>query len=460
MKSLPINTIANQINGKILHGTNALLIQNIVTNPRSLKSGSLLFDIHHRVDKKMLANPKFPACAVVTDNPLIDGEPTQNATIVQVKNIKIAYWKFIDFYRNLFNIPVIGVTGTCGKTTTKEMIVHILSANKNVNSTFKSFNGDSHHLHYLLDINDTSQIGVFEMGVAAPGDLKNCCRYFKPQIGIITNIGVDHLQAFDSIGSYIKAKGEFVAGLDYKGTLILNADDANIKKIDLSDYKGTVVYFGLGDKSDYKISNVFHIGNGLQFTLQCKDEVSDFFVPGFAEFNVYNAAAAIAATNISGIDFKQAKERLASFQNVEKHFELGKGINGSIVIDDTWSTNPTSTEMALKLLKKLSSGKSSIAVLGEMSLLGKQSRKYHKIIGEKVALLKIDNLILIGNGAHEIGLGALQNGMNPDNVIFCKNSDETFEVLKRVLDDNSVALIKTSMMASYDDLIDKIIIKE
>lgn len=334
MKSLPIKTIIEQINGKVLHGTDTLIITDTITRSRSVKHGSLLFDIYHDHDMNELLslNANCPSCAVVTDKPFNIGMFSDNITVVQVVDINIAYLKFIDFYRALFNIPVIGVTGTCGKTTTKEMIVHILSEDYNVNATHKSFNADFRHLGYLLDINDDTQVGVFEMGVASPGDLKRCCRYFKPQIGVITNIGIDHLQEFDSVDDYIMAKAEFIEGLDYKGTLIINADDKNIKKIDFSKYIGNIIQFGYSDQSNYKISNVQHINYGLQFTLQYKDEISDFFIPGYADFNVYNAAAAIVATHAMGINLKQAGDRLTSFQNVEKHFELKKGINGSIVI--------------------------------------------------------------------------------------------------------------------------------
>ncbi|MDF2685903.1 MAG: hypothetical protein K0S55_1084, partial [Clostridia bacterium] len=234
MKNLPIKNIIEKIDGKILQGTDTLIITDIITRSRSVRHGFLLFDIYHDNEINLLSNADCPSCAVVTDKPLSIGMFSDNITVIQVADINIAYWKFIDFYRSLFNIPVIGVTGTCGKTTTKEMIAYILSEDYKVNATHKSFNADFRHLGYLLDINDDSQVGVFEMGVASPGDLKRCCRYFKPQIGIITNIGIDHLQQFDSIDSYIMAKAEFIEGLDYKGTLIINADDKNIKKIDFS----------------------------------------------------------------------------------------------------------------------------------------------------------------------------------------------------------------------------------
>ena len=460
MKSIPLKTIAEKIDGKILQGTDSLIISDFVSRTNRLKQGALLFDLFHDVYENPDKYHKSCPCAVVTDEPAGFTGLGQNITVIQVANIDEACWRFVEFYRSLFKIPVIGVTGTCGKTTTKEMIKHILSGNYKVNATYKSYNALYRNLDYLLDMDDNTQMAVYEMGVAYPGDLSTSCRYFKPQVGVITNIGIDHLQAFGTLDAYIKAKAEFLEGLGFKGTLILNADDENIKKIDFKNYKGNIVYFGFNDKSDFKASNVKHAKEGLEFTLQHKDKIYNFIIPGYGEFNVYNAAAAIAAAHTAGFEIKEAGERLASYKNVERHFEFNDGINESIVIDDTWSTNPTSAEAALKLLKYLSQGKKTIAVLGKMSLLGRRSSEYHYKIGEKVAEIGIDQLIALGVGAWEICLGALEKGMHQTNVYFCKDSDETYEVLKKVLDKNSIALVKTTMEASYADLMDKIIVKK
>jgi len=458
MKSLPLKAIVEKIDGKILQGADNLIIDDFVTRTKGLAQGALLFDLYHDKYENTDIYPESHSCAVVTDEPINFTWLGENITVIQVADIDEACWKFIKFYRSLFKIPIIGVTGTCGKTTTKEMIKHILSHNYKVSATYKSYNASFRNLGYLLDIDDDTQAAVFEMGVASQGDINTSCRYFKPQVGIITNIGIDHLQAFETLNAYIKAKAEFLKGLGFKGTLILNADDENIKKIDLSKFKGNIVYFGFGDKSDFKVSNVKHAKEGLKFILKHKDKLYNFIIPGYGEFNAYNAAAAIAAAYVIGCDIKEAGGRLASFQNVERHFEFNQGINESTVIDDTWSTNPTSAEAALKLLKSLSRGKKTIAVLGRMSLLGKRSSEYHYKIGEKVSEIGIDQLIAIGVGAWEIGLGALQKKMNQNNVYFCKDTNETYKVLKEVLDKNSVVLVKTTMEASYADLMDKIII--
>ena len=459
MKNLPLKVIIEKIGGRIVQGMDNLIINGLVTRTARLAPGVLLFDLYREENLNPNISHNKCSCAIVTDNPVKFSGFPENVTIIRTPNINAACWKFVEFYRSLFNIPVIGVTGTCGKTTTKEMIKHILSGKYKVNATYKSYNASFRNLGYLLDVDDETEMAVYEMGVAASGDLKTSCMFFKPRVGVITNIGIDHLQAFGTLEAYIRAKAEIIEGLDFKGILILNADDENIQKIDLQKYKGDTIYFGAGTKSHFKISSISHIKARMRFSMRYREKNYDLLIPGYGEFNVYNAAAAIAAAHAVGFDIDEAGARLASFQNVEKHFEFNEGINGSTIIDDTWSTNPTSTEAALKLLKYHSKGKKTIAALGKMSLLGEQSNKFHYKIGEKVAEIGIDHLIAIGEGAVEIGLGALQKGMKQDKVYFCKDSDETYDVLVKTLDENSIALVKTSMMASYTDLMEKILVK-
>jgi UDP-N-acetylmuramoyl-tripeptide--D-alanyl-D-alanine ligase len=459
MKKLPLKIIVEIINGTIVQKTDNLSINDIVTSNKRLKPGALFFDLHHNQAINPHNFPQNCSYAIITDRPAAYSGLSESITIIGVTAINEAYWKLIDFYRKIFKIPVIGVTGTCGKTTTKELIKHILAGTYKVNATYKSYNSLYRNLGYLLKIDETTQAAVYEMGVAFPGDLKTSCRYFQPQVGVITNIGIDHLRAFGTIEAYIKAKAEFLEGLAKQGTLILNADDTNIKKIDLTKFKGNVIYFGFGNQANYQVLSPKLANGFISFGLHHEDQTYHFTIPGHGEFNIYNAAAAIAAAHTIGLELEEAGTRLTSFQNVERHCEFNKGINGSTIIDDTWSTNPTSAEAALKLLKSLAQGKKTIAVLGKMSLLGRKSIQYHYQTGEKVTANGINQLIVIGDGAEAIGHGALEKGMHQANVCFCKDSNETVAVLQKTLDQNSIALVKTSMLASYTDLINKITIK-
>lgn len=459
MKKLLLKDVIKITQAKVIQGSNNMIVDDIVTRCKGIKQGTLLFDRYKRNDIFELSQPLNFSYAVITDRPSRFNEAFDNATIIEVNDVEDAYWRFVEYYRDLFNIPVIGITGTCGKTTTKEIIRHILSQKLNVTATYKSYNAQIHHLSYLLDINDETQAAVIEMGVAYPDDLKIACKFFKPQIGVITNIGIDHLNAFGSQEEYIKGKAKFIEGLGYKGTLIINADDENIKTIDFGKFRGNLIKFGFDKSSQFKITHVKQHETGLDFVLQNDGASYHFFVPGYGEFVVKNAVAAIAAAYAAGFKVKEAGEALRNFHNVERHFEIKKGINGSSVIDDTWSTNPTSAAEALKVLINLSKGKKSIAVLSKMSLLGKQSTYYHNKIGKEAAKMGVDELIIIGEDAQDIGLGALSSGMTPEHVHTCVDSKEVLVLLYKMMDKESITLIKTTMLASYKDIVDKVTIK-
>ena len=173
---------------------------------------------------------------IVTDLELTADGQNEGLTIIQVDSLKESYWKFITDYRAAINIPVIAVTGTSGKTTTKEMIRHLLSINRKIAYSNSTNNSRTAHLTHLLMMDDTTEAAVFETAVGAPGDITNAAAYLKPTIGIITNIGEHHLNYCKTLEGYIAAKGEMCTVLQQDGVLIINADDSNTQKLDLTKF--------------------------------------------------------------------------------------------------------------------------------------------------------------------------------------------------------------------------------
>lgn len=458
MKHLLLEEIIRLIDGKVVQG-GTFTVTDAATKTDELREGLLVFDVS-RGSVPRGKDGSIQAvrnCAVVTDDSAKYLSPGSPLTVVKVKDVGAACWKFVEYYRGLFHLPVIGVTGTCGKTTTKEMIRHILEGRYRVSATVRSLNSRARHFGYLMGFDDQTQAAVIEMGVAVANDLPVACRFFRPQVGVITNVGIDHLMMFGTPEAYLRAKARMLKGLDNRGTLVLNADDENCRKIDLSRYRGVVLTFGSSRSADFRISDIRQEGDNLTFTLTHGDEACPFRIPGYGEFNVFNAAAAVAACFAVGVPVRESAGRLACYQSLERHFEVRKGINGSVVIDDTWSTNPTSVKAALRRMKEISGGKTTIAALGRMHLLGSQSRRYHEEIGVSAAQLGIDRLIVIGADAEAIGLGALRRGMERKNIYFCRNFHEAASLLKKLLDRDSVVLVKTSMMSSSAGLVEHIL---
>lgn len=461
MKNIILKDIINLIDGKLKYGNDNIIVKNAVCRNKYLQDNTVFFHLDKTDKINWSKFEKYNNFIVITEKVDDSIKIQEEFTVVLVKDIKKAYWRFVKYYRNLFNIPVIAVTGTCGKTTTKEMIKHILSRFYKVNATFLSSNATSMNLPYLMDIDDRTQAAVYETGVAYyPGDLLNSCSYFLPNIGIITNIGIDHLSGCGSLENYIKAKAEMIKGLNYKGTLILNGDDKNIKKIDLNNFNGNIIYFGTSKKCDFRATNVKYTKNGMEFTIIYHNLPYKIVIPGFGYHNVYNALASIAASHALGIGIKECGEILKSYEYISSHTQIFNGIKDSTIIDDTWSSNPTSTEAALEVLTNISKGKKTIVILGKMSLLGEYENKFHSKIGDLVYKYGIDILVTVGKIPKVIGKRALELGMKERNVYMLKDGNNLYEILKPLLDENTILLVKTSMLDdSTDDLMNKIVVK-
>lgn len=453
MKSLLVKELAKAIGGAVAQGTGHQMIRRVVTRAPLLGPHTLLFDL----PKSGAVRPA--AAGVVVTSHVKRFAASGKLTIVYVPNVHAAYWRFVRYYRRQFSLPVIGVTGTCGKTTTKEMIAHILAGERKVHYTEKSSNSLQRNLSYLLGINDRTQAAVFELGVAAKNDLLHSCRYFQPQIGIITTIGVDHLEHCGTQENYIREKAKLLQGLQNKGTLILNGDNANCKKIDLRKYRGRVITFGLSEGTDFRAADIRYAGEGMTYTLHTGERSVPVFVPGLGEHNVMNSLAALAAAQVVGMSLDDAIERLSTFTHIEGHLQHARGINGSIVLDDTWSSNPTSAEAAIKVLKQVAEGRKTVAVLGKMGLLGKYAKQQHEQIGKVVVEQGIDYLLTMDDVARHIGISALRQGMKPRNVFFCNHPKQAYSILRRLLDRESVALIKTSMLDSHSQFVKRITMK-
>ena len=198
-------------------------------------------------------------------------EDENHLSIIKVPNLEAAYWQFIFFYRSQFKLPIVAVTGTSGKTTTKEMIKHILRSKLNVQTTVASNNSRTAHMNYLLGIDDSTQTAVFETAVGQPGDISLACQYYQPTMGIITNIGSHHLNKCITEEHYIKAKEELVHSITNNGVLFLNIDDKNTKTLDLTNFSGKVITFGLAKHAQFQADHIRYSGSGMEYTLKAEN---------------------------------------------------------------------------------------------------------------------------------------------------------------------------------------------
>ncbi|AXI00017.1 UDP-N-acetylmuramoyl-tripeptide--D-alanyl-D-alanine ligase [Sporosarcina sp. PTS2304] len=446
MKPIKVKDIRKLLDGIIITGSEDWIVEDAIYYNRHdhTKRHSLLFISRDDVIDWEAIDRKGPSL-LITDKPFSEVRNVpKTITILQVKSLVQSYWKFITYYRGQFDIPVVTITGTCGKTTTKDMIKHILEATWNVQASISSQNEPRRSLPYLMGIDENTEVAVFEHGLGNTGNITHQCLIYQPTIGIITTIGVHHLDGCGNLEGYIRAKEEIVGGIQKGGTLILNADDTHTKKLRLQSFTGKIIYFGTSKHAQFKADNILFGKGGMNFTLRVDQNRYPVFVPGYGEHQVSNALAALAAIHELGVPLEIAISRLKSYRPMGRHLEFTDGINGSTIIDDTWTNNPTSVEAALNVVDTLGKEKQVIVILGDINRLGSFEKKYHQEIGSMIAKRNIHTLITIGKKAEEIAKQARKEGSLADIRIF-KDVHEVGHSLNHLLNKQSLVLIKGPM---------------
>ncbi|MGN7386542.1 Mur ligase family protein [Sporosarcina sp. SAFN-015] len=445
MKPLTTGYIRKIISGKLMHGRDDLLIQHGAYRLKQVRHTHTILFLSRKIVRWERLQPFYPI-AIVTDRDLEVSGRTEDVTVIKVENLEESYWKFINNYRASINIPVIAVTGTSGKTTTKEMIRHLLSFSRKVAHTNSTNNSRTAHLSYLLGMDDTTEAAVFETAVGAPGDITNAAAYLKPTIGIITNIGEHHLNYCKTLEGYIAAKGEMCNALQPDGTLIINADDRNTKKLDLKSFNGKIITIGIHSKCDFKASDVCFSSEGMYMTLEHLQKKYRMLVPGLGEHQIYNALAAIASAHQIGMGLAEIAVRMRTFQTLNKQLQLVDGINGATIIDDTWSITTTSLQAALNVLQAVEPSKKKIAVIGTITDLGSWGYAIHERAGEIIAESKIDMLLTIGKHAKIMADTVSKKGVAMEVHSF-NNHILAFELLKKAATEDSLVLVKGDMFS-------------
>ncbi|MEK7741513.1 MAG: UDP-N-acetylmuramoyl-tripeptide--D-alanyl-D-alanine ligase, partial [Nitrospirota bacterium] len=318
-------------------------------------------------------------------------EHLKGKAIIYVKNTLSALQDIARYVRMRSNIPVIGITGTNGKTTTKELIASILSTKHRVHKNTGNLNNQIGLPLSLIKLRPDDEAIVLEMGASSPGDIRELCRIAAPDYGVVTNIGPGHLEGFGSLETVRDTKLEL---LDTVKKVVVSADDAFLMQ-GVSGYQGEVITFGIENKADVFAKDIRMKDRGSDFLL-CFGEGNcvevNLNIPG--AFNIYNALAAAAVGQVFNIDLRDIKTGLESFKGVPMRLEI-KELFGATVISDVYNANPASMEEAIKELVRLKKGR-AIAVLGDMLELGAYAEEAHRKIGEWMSALPIDVFIGVG----------------------------------------------------------------
>ncbi len=376
-------------------------------------------------------------------------------SIIGVPDPLRAFQDAASYHRSRFDIPVVAVTGSNGKTTNKEMTAQVLGQRWEVLKTEGNFNNRIGVPKTLLRLNSTHQAAVIEMGVDQQKQTTRLCEIARPTIGVITNIGPDHLEFFGSLEGSAQAKAELVDWMPSQGAVVLNADDPYYEEL-ASRARCRVVSFGLSAKAQIRAENVSSEGTrGVTFRLILPDRSRDPLVRlrTHGVHNISNALAAAAVGYLLGVTGPMIAKGLGAFRPTAMRSEVFRR-EGVDIIQDCYNANPASMKAAIDVLAELGQEKRTVAILGDMLELGPGTDAFHREIGIYLAKANISLLLAVGSLGQRIAEGALAGGMASSGVFSVGNAKEAKQMFVQLVQPGDVALIKGSRGMRLEEILE------
>ena len=443
--NLRLDEINNAVQGG-LEGPGDRQVSGYSIDTRTLKPGDLFFavkgprfDGHDFVTAAM---EKGAAGAVIEHGRT--GTATAAFGIVRVASTTGALAQLALAVRRLWGRPIIGVTGSAGKTTTKEMIAAVLSRKYNVLRSIGNLNNEFGLPLCLLRVQQDQTIAVLEMGMSAKGEIRKLASIAEPNEGVVTNVNPVHLEFFESIEGIAEAKRELIEGLTPPGTAYLNNDDPRVRTM-AQGFKGKVVSYSIATDADFTATRIEDLGlGGSSFAVKHAGIEHSFVLPLLGQHNVLNAVAAIAVAATHQVPWSEIRSAIGSLKPEKMRGEVISLSQDISVINDSYNSNPKALTEMIRFLGRLRNASRKIVVAGEMLELGKDSRELHRACGKEAAEAGVSVVIAVQGMAREILEGAREAGMSAPQLIFAETSAQAGELLAGLVRTGDVILIKGS----------------
>ncbi|MDQ4006144.1 MAG: UDP-N-acetylmuramoyl-tripeptide--D-alanyl-D-alanine ligase [Actinomycetota bacterium] len=354
--------------------------------------------------------------------------------------------------RESIEARVIGITGSTGKTSVKDLTAGVLSTRFRVTASPRSFNTEVGVPLTLMNAPADAEALVLEMGSRGLGQVAALCRVAGPEVGVVTGVGPAHMEMFGSLEVVADAKAELVEALPERGTAVLNGDDPVVSGFDTRT-PARVMRYGTAATADIRAEDLELDPLGRpSFTLRTPAGEERVELPMSGEHMAMNALAAAAVGVALGLTPSECAAGLKDVRISPWRMELLEGAGGIRILNDAYNANPTSTAAALKAAKWIAGDGRCIAVLGEMAELGEESDQHHERIGELAVRLRIDHLVVVGHEARRIAIGAVREGVEPDLVTTVADIEEAADVVRGLAREGDVVLLKGSRVAGLERL--------
>jgi len=453
---LTVEDVLTATDGHLLKGAAGGIFHGIATDTRKLSRGNLFiplagekYDGHDFLKEAveagasglLLQRGKEGRLSVVGDT-----------VVILVEDTLRALGDIAHFWRGLFTVPVVAVTGSSGKTTTKEMIAGILGDGRAVLKSPGNFNNLVGLPLTIFEIRRSHEAVVLEMGTNRKGEIGRLTEIAAPDVGVITNIGPAHLQGFGSLEAVREEKGDLFRVMANKGMAVINCDDENVRHL-AREWDGERITFGFSEEAYVKVGQVASRGGeGVRFTLRIGELEKDVCLPVVGEHNVRNALAAAAASWVLGENMDSICRALESFEPLGGRMTVRRLKNEAFLLDDSYNANPVSVKESLKTLRDLKGAHRGIAVLGDMLELGEEAESLHVGIGRIAAETGVDALILKGIYSRAVASGAMERGLPRERILFMEDPGEIVDNLKDSLQKCDWVLVKGSRKMGLDEV--------
>ena len=381
-------------------------------------------------------------------------EKYKDIAIVKVKDVVEALQKMATYKRSLYNIPVVGITGSVGKTSTKDIVASVLGRKYKVLKTQGNLNNQIGMPLTILELKDHEAL-VIEMGMGNLGEISELTKIAKPDVAIITNVGTSHIGNLGSRENILKAKLEILEGLKENGKLIINNDNDLLHKWNIEKKMPNVVTFGIDEKSMYMAENIKLEENKSEFDVKVNGKLHHININIGGKHFVYNSLCAICVGELFNLDIEEIKKGIEKFELTKSRMEIIKK-DGITIINDCYNASYDSMKAAIEYLASQKDC-NKIAVLGDMLELGEFSKDLHEKVGNVVAENKIDKLITVGEEAKNIARGAIEFGVKEENVSIFQNNEEAINYIKQIKKNNDVILIKASNGMNFKEIVEGIL---
>ncbi len=358
------------------------------------------------------------------------------------------------YQRRRAAVPVVAITGSNGKTSTKEMTAAICRQRFATLATMGNFNNEIGLPLTLFNLESAHEVAVLELGMSRPGEIRRLSAICRPDIGVITNIGPAHLEGLGDIETVARAKGELLENIHPEGTVVLNADDAYGLYLK-AQAASRVMMFGISADADVRAERITQRDGRIEFTLALPDSRTDIRLNVYGSFMTYNALAAATAAHLLGIGPEDIKKGLEGFRAVKGRMAIYETSRGAYIIDDTYNANPGSMAAAIKSLSGLTSKKRGILVAGDMLELGEAAASHHEQIGRIAAEASVTRLYLTGEFASRVAQGARSAGM-AGSEIFVGTKADIIKDLDSELEAGDWVLVKGSRSTGMEDIVEKL----